>query len=741
MKFLILIILSFFKFFSFSQGEANNWFFAYNSGISFATGVPVLLNGGAMSTDEGCATISDAAGNLLFYTDGVNVYNKNHLLMPNGTGLLGSPSSTQSGVIIKQPGNSTIYYIFTTPAPEDGYVNGLRYSEVDLSLDGGNGEVTNNKNILLQTPTCEKITGVRHANNQDVWLISHDTGSNQFRTFLITSAGINLTPIISNVGEIVIDDPVSFFVAGQLKAYLGGKKIASATYSSNTFELFDFDNATGLLSNPVLLSNTSVGAYGVEFSPDGSKLYGSIIIGSTLGQPLTENLYQWDLCAGTLSANDIINSRQLIFSGSASSQGMGSLQLAPDGKIYVARYNGLPPGDPNNTHFLGVINDPNASGLACNYVDDGLFLGAMTSGVGLPNFVPYNLDNVTPPILNFSYDSILCANNGIADPVFHPQFTAGGTFSCLDPNLILDANTGQINLNQTQIGTYFVKYDFIVSSCGIQSYDTTIQVKIENGIQVADFTLPNEMCVLGQNVLPVPVLNQTPGGIYSSQVGLIIDQNTGEIDLSLSAIGNYTVNYSVNQILCKQAVTASVQFNLLNSAIAIFTPAVDTILSLFQTSVSFNNFSTNANSYIWSFGDSSISFDENPTHTFPNEPGEYLVRLIAIQNESCNDTSFLRIKISENSVFYVPNAFTPNNDELNQIFKPIISNEIINDSYTLLIFDKWGEILFESHDKEIGWDGTYLTKMVQDGIYTWKITFLTIKSEEIQKSGHVLIFK
>ena len=90
----------------FSQNEANVWYFSEYAGVDFNSGVPVALTDGAMDTREGCATISDASGNLLFYTDGITVWNKIHEVMDNGTGLLGHSSATQSGVIIPKPGSS-----------------------------------------------------------------------------------------------------------------------------------------------------------------------------------------------------------------------------------------------------------------------------------------------------------------------------------------------------------------------------------------------------------------------------------------------------------------------------------------------------------------------------------------------------------------------------------------------------------------------------------------------------------
>ena len=116
-------------------------------------------------------------------TDGSTVWNKNHSIMTNGTGLLGHFSSTQSAIIIPKPGNNDIYYIITVAAigwSQNPSYDGINYSEVDMTLSNGNGAITSNKNIMLNQPSCEKITAVTHANGSDIWLITHNWNSNSF---------------------------------------------------------------------------------------------------------------------------------------------------------------------------------------------------------------------------------------------------------------------------------------------------------------------------------------------------------------------------------------------------------------------------------------------------------------------------------------------------------------------------------------------------------------------------------
>lgn len=118
----------------FSQGEANIWYFGQNAGLDFNSGSPVSINGSQMNTLEGCSTISNSSGQLLFYTDGVTVWDRNHNIMPNGTGLMGHESSTQSSLVIPKPNDPNIYYLFTVSEINS---DGLRYSVIDMSLNGG----------------------------------------------------------------------------------------------------------------------------------------------------------------------------------------------------------------------------------------------------------------------------------------------------------------------------------------------------------------------------------------------------------------------------------------------------------------------------------------------------------------------------------------------------------------------------------------------------------------------------
>ena len=258
----ILIYLSCFFIYStsvFAQKEANHWHFGTNANINFnGNTVTSLMNNCAINTIEGCASISNSNGDLLFYTDGTYVVNKNNFSMPNGTGLLGSMTTTQSALIVPDPGNSQKYYLFTAPA-QAGYYSfatnpSISYSVVDMNLAGGLGDVVL-KNQTLLSPACEKLTAIKHCNQIDYWVIVHEWNTDAFYSYLISGTGIS-APVISHIGIVNMDylgTGTNLETIGYLKASPNGKKIATATYATSKVEIFDFDGQTGLLSNPLTL--------------------------------------------------------------------------------------------------------------------------------------------------------------------------------------------------------------------------------------------------------------------------------------------------------------------------------------------------------------------------------------------------------------------------------------------------------------------------------------------------------
>ncbi len=345
-----------------SQQEANNWYFGRNAGISFNTGNPVALTNGQLNTLEGCSSISDESGNLLFYSDGTTVWNRNNNIMPNGTGLLGNNSSSQSALIVPNPTISNIYYLFTVDAQEND-MHGVNYSIIDMNLNAGNGDIIT-KNVSLTTTATEKITAVIGKSCDAIWVITADL--NNFYSYEVTTSGVSSSSITSPMSNSLIN----LASRGYLKTSPDGTKLAMAAAESGSY-IYDFDSNLGTISNGRRLNLSFDNGYGVEFSISGNKLYIATGISSNGGRA---NLYQFDLSNPDINLINASRGTEFFtYSGSR-----GALQLGPNGKIYHAV---------NGQTFLGVINSPESNRNLINYVHNGVNLNGRQSSQGLPPFI------------------------------------------------------------------------------------------------------------------------------------------------------------------------------------------------------------------------------------------------------------------------------------------------------------------------------------------------------------------
>jgi hypothetical protein len=325
-----------------AQNAAKNWVFGVKARIDFNGSSPAASTVPTIETNEGSASISDSNGNLLFYTDGIKVWNREHRQMPNGFGLTGNISSTQSALIV--PCNCDKYFIFTTGAHENNFNGGFRYSVVNMAADGGFGDVQAKlKNTMLVVGASEKVAGVSDGNG-GFWVVAHGIGDNRFYSYHIRAGSdctLKTAPTISQVGSIY----TNIQGVGQMKISPDGNRLAVALYGAGgSMELFRFDRNTGVVSdlaNPTVSDTNTTGGlfYGVEFSPDSRALYFTMVHTSN-------TIYRYDI-----SSNAFLN-RTSIFGAGPGDYVLGALQLAPDGKIYVAR---------DGRNFLNVVNSPNAT--------------------------------------------------------------------------------------------------------------------------------------------------------------------------------------------------------------------------------------------------------------------------------------------------------------------------------------------------------------------------------------------
>jgi hypothetical protein len=367
----------------------RNWVFGSGARLDFSTALappstalPTPSSGTAIGLAgwrEGCASISDAGGQLVLYTDGNTVWDGANTVVASG--LLGDRSCTQSAIIVPDPGHLRRYYVFTTGERlTNNHVNGIR-------IDTGTSPwaVTPLSSVLTLPATgspTEKLTAIQHANCRDFWVLTvvQDTGDppnqNLLRVFLVTPSGVQ---------HISPDLPMNAHVEdiGYLKGSPDGKRIALANFLDHTVLVYPFDHSTGTIDPSQLVTITVPPIkkhdrlpYGVEFSPSGNLLYFSVVDNPPGDPQAAGYVYQYDLIAGTLfSAPAWIHQN-----ADQAEYALGALQRGMDDRIYIAQ---------DGEDRLGVIENPDVPGTGCN-----LTFGALTltpgsrCWMGLPNLIP-----------------------------------------------------------------------------------------------------------------------------------------------------------------------------------------------------------------------------------------------------------------------------------------------------------------------------------------------------------------
>ena len=170
-----------------------------------------------------------------------------------------------------------------------------------------------------------------------------------------------------------------------------------------------------------------------------------------------------------------------------------------------------------------------------------------------------------------------------------------------------------------------------------------------------------------------------------------------------------------------------------------------TAISIEDTEVQFENESQYADTYEWNFGYGGMgSYQTDPLHTFPLVGNvSYSITLIASNPAGCADTVEAIITIEDQLIFFVPNVFTPDGNSINNSFLPIFTSGFDVYDYHLTIFNRWGEVMFESYNAVGGWDGTYGNQgLVEDGVYVWQIEFgVTMSDKRHKHRGHVTVLK
>jgi gliding motility-associated-like protein len=668
---------------SLGQKEAAIWTFGDLAGIEFSSSTVGPYIGTDMIQQEGCATMCDGAtGNLLLYTDGRTVWDRNHNYMPNGTGLLGNLSASQSGVIVPKPGSSTNYYVFTVDAAAG--VNGMRYSEVDLTLNSGNGDVlTANKNTLLRTPVTEKLTAVQHSNGTDIWVMTHDWLSRDFLAYLVTAAGVNPTPVVSTVG--MMHSGSSANTIGYLRFSPNGQQIAIASRDSGgVVEILDFDATTGVVANPKRLALQ--GVYGLEFSPNNRLLYA---MGST-----PHVIVQFDLSSGvaaTMQASKV----QL----ASSTQWYGALQLGPDKRVYIARYT---------EDSLAVIDQPNVVGVGCNYMHNGVRIGGTECRIGLPNYVTSFFSSkqivVTPFCLGDSTYAWLTDTTEVDSVVWDFD----------------DPNDPGFQRGKSPVHYYTKPGTHTITAIVWHDGNTDTLMKI---VQAS----PTPSVDLGPDRLACE------GSIFtldSKFADGYVEWSTGDTTqkLTLLAPGTFWVEATVAGCSTIDTIELFWQPN----------PIADAGPDLLSECIA-EHLQAKASdhaSFTWNPTDGLADPNSLTSMADPEETTTYT--LTVTDSVGCTSTDEVEVISDLQSGLEMPNAFTPNNDGVNDVIAPV-NGCIFEGRYQVI--NRYGRVVFESNDLDIPWDGTFKGQPQPSGTYVFYLTGKTESDEPVEMKGNITLLR
>ncbi len=404
----LLLLLSF-QLYSQPIKRTNIWHFGRDAGVDFNSGEPVALYDGKLNSVGGVITMSDTNGSLLYYTTGRRLRNRKHDLISSSFG----PNWTQM-ISFPAIGSNHLYYVFGVPSynPPLSYYN-TSYTIIDMTMNGGLGGVSGTHTYLdAAWDASEKITATKHKNKQDIWVVTRKYTENKYASFLVNENGVNTVPVLSPASDW---QPPLYHAAGQMKISYDKEYLINCTeghdyvgINSNT-EVCKFNDESGELNYMYSFDFNDPNKpgdyepFGVEFSPDSKLLY----ITFNAGQ--SSLIYQFDVQYIEDSAL-FVQSAILIRAMLEDAPDRSGLQLASDGKIYVAIWKETP----YTNHYLGIIHKPWEQGVDCQFDSTGVYLYPGYCEAALPSFL---LDD----LYRFDFDGICEKELFEFASFFHPE--------------------------------------------------------------------------------------------------------------------------------------------------------------------------------------------------------------------------------------------------------------------------------------------------------------------------------
>ncbi len=466
---------------------------------------------------------------------------------------------------------------------------------------------------------------------------------------------------------------------------------------------YSWDGGLGNSSNANI---SSPGTYTVTgYSVIGCESSAQIIITEDNTVDVIVNLAENEICSGEDAMISVSSTNATSF----------------DWTIIENGASGATAGSGVNAPGLDIIQTLTATGSNSGTVEYTItpLLGTCS---GTPQTV---IVNVNPPsIAVFAGLGPYCLDEIIADNLN----------STSDNNVSGAWSPATINTSTIGTTTYFFTADPGECATG-----TTMDIVV-NELPTASFSAD---MVEGCAPLSVNLVSSNTVGdnIWTIQNGDIL--NGTNVNTTFASSGCYDVTLLVQENGCSSTITISDYICVQNNPTAEFTFNPQTFTDVNQQ-VTFNNNSQGAVDYVWNFGDGSSSEIINPSHIYEETEEGVIITLTAISEYGCMHSVEHFIPYDEQEIYYVPNTFTPDGDNFNQVFAPVFYSGFDPYNFSMLIFNRWGEIIFETHNAEIGWDGSFgpHVGVVEDGMYTWKITYKNPQTDERKiLIGHVLLLR
>ncbi len=428
-------------------------------------GEEVISKGYSIPFSKGNGAISTHSGELLLICNGKTLFGNDFQPLNNG-GVEGNSGSAQSAIFVplnfdKEVSEDKLthqFFVFTTDIPnripiEDLKDKGLHYSLIEYNAS--EGYYVRKKNINLLPHCTEKIAAIKKKNSNGMWVIAHGWGDNNFYIYDATdTTTITAPPRVQSIGYVhnytdsEIDNPLVYESqnsTGVMKISPDGTRLAVALTGDGIVEIFDFDSETGVLSNPITLSgsedNILLGAFGVEFSPEGEYLYVTATH-SQLGGIKDNELIQFDIKNNT-DAVSILQSAVVI--NDDMEKDVQGLQLTAGRRILVSHEGGA---------FIGRIDNPERKGTLCNYHENAIEINQV---IGAKNVTTFPANFLDIPV--FIYD-MKCYNDVTTFEVVNPLNIDNITWDFGDADGVSDISDFMHPTHEySQSGTYWVTMD------------------------------------------------------------------------------------------------------------------------------------------------------------------------------------------------------------------------------------------------------------------------------------------